>query len=144
MTSVRNALSLFLVAAAMLALAACQPFTSANTGDPATWRLTSPSAVSAGSSEIDIEVTRLGCASGVTGEVLAPQVTYEEEQIVIRVDVARVGSGAQNCQGNDAVPVTVDLSEPVGDRAIIDGGCALEGVGTTAECAETAVRFPTS
>ncbi|WP_068480453.1 hypothetical protein [Pseudoclavibacter helvolus] len=126
----------------MLSLTSCQQFARlTNSGEPATWHLIDPSAISPTSDQIDIEVTRLGCASGTTGEILEPKVTYEAEQIVIRVDVAPAGAGPQTCQGNDAVPVVVELTEPIGLRSLIDGGCALEGVGTTSECADTAVRF---
>lgn len=142
MKSPRTALSAVLFASAALSLAGCQQMSGpASNGEPATWQLADPSAVTADSELIDIEVTRLGCASGTTGEVLEPQVTYEAEQILIRVDVAPVGDGPQSCPGNDAVRISVQLTEPLGARAIVDGGCALEGVGTTAECAETAVRF---
>lgn len=142
MRSTRTALTAVLLASAAFSLAACQQMSApASSGEPATWHLADPTAVTADSEQIDIEVTRLGCASGTTGEVLEPQVTYEAEQILIRVDVAPVGGGPQSCPGNDAVRISVALTEPLGSRALVDGGCALEGVGTTAECAETAIRF---
>lgn len=133
--------SLLLASAAVGVLAGCQQLAFlTNTGDPATWQLSDPNAVSSSSEQLHIEVTRLDCSGGETGEVLEPQVTYEAEQIIIRVDVVPI-SGLQTCPGNNAVPVTVQLTEPIGSRSLIDGGCALEGVGTTAECLDSAVRY---
>ncbi|WP_424467028.1 hypothetical protein [Pseudoclavibacter helvolus] len=141
MRSVRVVAAVFVASAALVSMAACQQLSQlTNSGDPATWRLVEPSTVSASSDELHIEVTRLGCSGGETGEVLEPQVTYEAEHIVIRVDVVPV-YGLQTCPGNDAVPVVVQLTEPIGSRSLIDGGCALEGVGTTVECVDSALRF---
>src|SRR5699024_9385038 len=76
-----------------------------------------------GSTELTIGVKRVQCASGVTGEVLAPVVTYEEARIVISVDVEPLADGAFTCQGNPTVPVQVRLTEPIGHRELVDGGC---------------------
>ena len=128
--------------AALLLLAACGSATDAgsgSSGDPATWELRQD--VTETNESLDIGVTRLGCASGVTGEVLEPRVTYEAERIVVEVDVALIGDGAHNCQGNDVVPVTVPLDEPVGQRQIVDGAC-LDGEAATTLFCESEVRWP--
>lgn len=104
-------------------------------GDPATWELRDPGAVSAESRSLDIGVQRLGCSSGVTGEVLEPRVSYKRDRIVIQVDVAPF-RGAANCPGNDSVPVTVVLSEPVGERDLVDGACLSGDAVSTAPCWE--------
>ena len=59
-------------------------------------------------------------------------VTVEDDRIVIRTDVEPFGEDAASRQGNDVVPVTVELDDPLGQRALIDGAC-LEG-----EAVETA------
>jgi hypothetical protein len=113
-------------AAALVGCAQLGGGTGSNGGDAATWIVMDPAAVSEDTTELDIGVTRLGCASGVTGEVLEPVVAYEPDQIVITVDVARFTAGAADCQGNDVVVVTVQLDEPIGQRPLVDGAC-LEG-----------------
>ncbi|MEE6272269.1 hypothetical protein V2J56_02775 [Georgenia sp. MJ206] len=113
-------------------------------GEAATWALSDPAAVSAGSVSIDIGVTRLACASGVTGEVLEPQVTYEADRVVVEVDVAPLGGSATSihtCQGNDVVPVRVELDEPIGDRQLVDGACLAGLAIDTAFCLDAA-RWP--
>lgn len=102
-------------------------------GDAATWVLLGEQDITAETETFEIGVTRLGCASGVTGEVLTPQVTYEPERIIVQVDVEPFTEDEAECPGNDTVPVTVELDEPVGERDLVDGGC-LEGeeaAGTT-------------
>lgn len=131
-----------LAGSALLLLAACGSETgvgSGSRGDPATWELRQD--VTATSRSLDIGVTRLDCASGVTGEVLDPRVTYETERIVVEVDVAPIGDGAQDCQGNDVVPVTLELEEEVGERQLVDGAC-LDGEAATTSSCESEVRWP--
>lgn len=114
---------------------------SAGGGDAATWELRAPDDVTATSRSLDIGVTRLGCASGMTGEVLEPQVVYETERIVIQVDVAPFAEEAADCQGNDVVPVTVELDEAVGDRELVDGAC-LDGEAVDTSFCMDATRWP--
>lgn len=109
-------------------------------GDPATWELRDPGTVTAESQSLDVGVQRLGCSSGVTGEVLEPQVSYQSDRIVVQVDVVPF-RGAANCPGNDSVPVTVVLDEPVGDRDLVDGACLSGDAVSTALC-EQPVRWP--
>lgn len=110
-----------------------------STGAPATWQLVDPGGVTSDSTTLEVEVTRLDCANGVTGDLLAPVVTYEEDRVTIRIDAAPNALAAANCQGNDAVPVSVPLSEPLGRRTLIDGACISTDAKGTAEC-ETAER----
>lgn len=111
-------------------------------GDAATWELLDAQDVTADSESLDIGVTRLGCASSVTGEVLAPQVSYESEQIIIQLDVEPFTEDAADCPGNDVVPVTVDLEESVGERELVDGACSEgEEAAGTHPCQDE-VRWP--
>jgi hypothetical protein len=103
-------------------------------GETATWRISNPTSLGRYSTSIEVVVTRLGCSSGVTGETLAPVVTYKSEQNAIRIDVEPFGGGAADCQGNDAVPVTVQLDQPLGERTLIDGGCLRIDAADTAAC----------
>ncbi|MFS0866546.1 hypothetical protein AB3M83_04310 [Microbacterium sp. 179-B 1A2 NHS] len=109
--------------------------TGAETG---LWEIREPP--TADSTSIDIAVTRLECASGVTGDVLEPEVTYERDRILIATPVADNHSDAATCQDNDAVPITVVLTEPVGDRLLIDAACLEPEAGDLIAC-EDDVRW---
>lgn len=109
-------------------------------GDVATWSLAPDELLDPKTTFLVVEVTRLGCASGLTGTVLDPQIQYDETQVFLRADVEEMGPGAQDCQGNDAVPVEIHLDQPLGVRALVDAAC-LEGEAvSTAGCTD-AVRW---
>jgi hypothetical protein len=108
------------IAAIIALLVGCAP-RGAETG---TWAL--GATPSPESTELTLLVSRLECASGVTGDVLTPIVRVESERVVITTPVADNGSDDGECPSNDEVPVTVRLDAPLGDRALIDGAC-LEG-----------------
>jgi len=110
-------------------------------GDPGAWKLIDPSEVTDESTTLVIAVTRVDCASGVTGRILEPLIEFESDRIVIRADVEELDPGVQTCQGNDAVPMTIDLTEPVGDRELVDAYCLDATAVTTAPCAEGGVRW---
>jgi hypothetical protein len=109
-------------------------------GDAATWSLAPEELLDPKTTFLVVEVTRLGCASGITGTVLDPQIHYDETQVLLRTDVEKIGPGAHECQGNDAVPVEIHLDQPLGVRELVDAACLQgEAVGTAA-CTE-AVRW---
>lgn len=153
----RRFVPLVLLAVAPFALAACagtaspEPRATAivespsaapeTSGASATWELVDPDSITPETTSLDVEVTRIECASGVTGDLLAPVVSYDEDRVTIRIDAAPRGMGAANCQGNDAVPVTVELAEPLGERVLIDGGCARADAQQTVYCT-TSERGP--
>ncbi|RZI94407.1 MAG: hypothetical protein EOO67_04715 [Microbacterium sp.] len=124
--------------AGMLLVSCAAP--SAQTGDPATWELADGAGVSVQSTTIEVLATRLACASGVTGALEDPVVDYRDDEIVIRIDAVYDGDAAADCQGNNAVPVSVALTEPVGDRVLVDGACRLPPAADTAFC-ESPVRW---
>ena len=72
--------------------------------------------------EVHVLATELGCASGrEMGDALrGPQVLETETQVIIVFAVEPVVGGA-DCPGNPSTPVTVELSEPLGDRELVDG-----------------------
>lgn len=93
------------------------------TGDLATWELAAPTSVTTETRGLDLRVTRAGCSGGVTGDVLEPRVQYEDDRVVVTTDVEPLGDGTWTCPGNDAVAVTVELDEVLGNRELVDGGC---------------------
>lgn len=121
-----------------LLLAGCR---SGGYGSVAVWELTDPAAVSAESTELEVEVMRVACASGRTGEVRSPRITYEEDRVIVRIDVEPLSGGAHTCEGNEAVPVTVTLRESLGDRRLVDGACEDEEAARTVFCDDEGVRW---
>ena len=108
----------------------------------ATWRLPKGEEVSPSSTSFRVNVTRIGCAGGVTGSVLAPKITYEVARIVITTDVEALPEGGYDCPSNDVVQLTVELAEPVGARSLVDGGCLAAETAATSLCGNDAVRVP--
>lgn len=106
----------------------------------AVWHLEDPDAVTSASTTLDLLVTRVECASAFTGEVLSPQVTVSETEISIRTEVEWIDmGGVALCPGNPHVPVTVELSEPIGDRVLVDEGCLR--FDTTSHCTDGGIRW---
>lgn len=93
-------------------------------GDGARWRVNPDAPPSRTSTAFDVGVMRIGCAGGMTGEVLEPEVEFTSTAITITYEVEPLGTGAvPPCPGNDTVTVRLDLGQRVGDRALVDGGC---------------------
>lgn len=113
----------------------------AASGTPATWVLSNPEEVSASSTEITIAVMRAECANGVTGEVLAPLIQYETEEIVITAQVKPNPDENYDCPSNDEVTVKVQLAEAIGERKLIDGICLNEPHSNYVYCKPSAVRW---
>ncbi|MHA7277118.1 hypothetical protein ACX80O_11430 [Arthrobacter sp. Hz1] len=108
----------------------------------AIWRLPKGEEVSPSSTSFRVDVTRIGCSGGVTGPVLEPKITYEEDRIVIKTDVGALPEAGYNCPSNDMVQLTVELAEPVGARRLIDGGCLAGEAVTTTLFQNDGVRAP--
>lgn len=70
---------------------------------------------------IDVLIRENACASGTSGadRLDPPAMDFSETAITIRMDVRRA-AGAQDCQGNQPFPFTVELPEPLGSRALLD------------------------
>jgi hypothetical protein len=114
---------------------------AASEGSTGVWELLDAAEVGPDSTALRLGVTRLECASGETGTVLEPDVQFERGRIVIRTDVEPLTGGAYECQGNNTVPVDVELSEPVGNRDLVDAACLGGEAVTTAFCADGPVRW---
>ena len=56
----------------------------------------------------------------MAGRLMAPIVLAGPEGVTIAI-AARTRPGGQDCPANPAAPVTVELGEPLGDRALFDG-----------------------
>lgn len=107
------------------------------------WDLADPKAVTSQSISLDLKVTRIGCGSGVTGEITASQVSYSNEDIAIGLVAEPLKGNAQTCQSNETVPYTLTLDEPLGQRKLIDSSCtqSAEQDSATEDCQVTAVRW---
>ena len=110
-------------------------------GDIGTWELLNSTEVTSDSTSLRLGVTRLDCASGITGTLLEPRVLVEQDRIVIRTDVEPLSPGGYDCQGNDIVPVTVELNEPIGKRELVDAACLGGRAVNTAPCTDNGVRW---
>ncbi len=121
----------------LLALTGCSPFS-----DEAVWELMRSESIEPTTQTLEIGVSRLECSSGETGEVFAPSVRYEDARIVIGASVAPLEGDAHDCRGNEVVPVTVELDQPIGDRELVDGACLDGGAGVgTSFCSDDGVRW---
>ena len=92
--------------------------TDANLGDA---DVTLAAAHSPGDASVDLLVHERACASGESAEGRIKLIELNEttEQIQLRIGV-RPRDGDQDCQDNPPTPFTIDLTEPLGDREIVD------------------------
>lgn len=112
------------------------PTAEPEAGDPAIWFIDPSESPSTDRSTFRAQVSRLGCNSGVTGEVLRPGVVITVDEVIITFNVAHDPDGG-DCPSNDLVSYEVDLGEPVGQRVLVDGACAPGAAAeTTSHCSE--------
>lgn len=115
---------------------------AARQGDAAIWNVSRGAPVNGSATSVPVAVQRLACNSGVTGEVLEPTIDYRTNEVVVTIDVKPNGDGLHECQGNNRVPYEVVLTEPLGDRTLVDGQCVPGGEATTtSHCAGGGVRW---
>ena len=108
-------------------------------GTQATWDVADPAAVKPADRAVHLQVQRVDCASGKTGKIVGADVDYQDEQIAIAVHLEPI-VGDQSCQGNEQVPYTVELDEPIGQRELVDAACAARPASGTVMC-DDAVRW---
>lgn len=99
-------------------------------GDPAVWAVAPGKRPAPTSTTFTAAVSRLGCNSGVTGEVLEPRIEYSPSDITVTFQVAADRDGGL-CPSNLPVEVQVNLTEPIGDRDLIDGQCRPDAAAAT-------------
>lgn len=117
---------------------------SAPTGDTATavWTVAPGQGLDAQTTEIDVLVTRVGCNSGVTGQVVEPDVDLEGDRVIVSFTVRPGEPAAADCPGNDEVPYSLTLPEPLGDRQLVDGQCLSDGEASrTSFCEPGGLRY---
>ena len=79
--------------------------------------------IDAETEDFDALVTEMACASGQSSadRIVTPRIVVEADAITITFGVTPL-EGSQDCQGNPASEVRVELPEPLGDRELRDGG----------------------
>ena len=88
--------------------------------EPARWRLAA--STSSSDTVLDLLVNEVGCASGRSAaERIESSVEYRSDAVIITVGVRPLDDG-QSCPSNPDTPHKVQLVEPVGERALLDGG----------------------
>lgn len=102
----------------------CRPQIWLEGSNASTWTF-DPAMGSPGPADRDFValVTEAACASGQSsnGRVKAPLVVYGPDEVIIAFPVEPLG-GAQECPTHPPSRVRVTLDEPIGDRALLDGG----------------------
>jgi len=117
----------------------------AQQGDTATWEVNPASPPSEKARSIAVMVSRLGCAGGVTGKVLAPVVREEGQQVIVTYQVEalpREEGADYTCLGNAPVESSLLLAAELGTRSLLDGACLEGQAGSTGPCAAGASRWP--
>ena len=75
------------------------------------------------STTLDLLVTETACASGrEMGDALqGPQVVETDTAVIVAFAAIRLDEQVVTCQGNPSTPVTIELSQPLGNRTVHDG-----------------------
>ena len=107
----------------------------------ATWDLTKDQTPGSDTTAFTVDVTRLGCNSGETGTVNDPDIEMTDTQVVITFTVSPGDPSSADCQGNNAVSYDVELPDALGERELVDGGCASTEATSTAPCQPSGVRY---
>ena len=75
------------------------------------------------SNTIDVLVTEAACASGreMDDALLGPQVVETDTAVIVAFAAIPLYDRLVKCPGNPSTPVTIELSQPLGNRTIYDG-----------------------
>lgn len=126
---------LLVLTATALSVSACTAATATSTPTPvstvgreaALWELAPGFTPSPQSTSLTVSVSWLRCASGVAVEDPQPVVTYSVTEVSLSIWGKSPGDGnpstgeTSQCNGNVITSFQVPLTEPLGDRAIIEG-----------------------
>lgn len=95
----------------------------ADVGVASWWVDPASGALSAETTVVPALLIERACASGQSpdGRVLEPVIEYGVDAVVVTISVTR-RVGGQDCPGNPEFPLTITLREPLGERALLDGG----------------------
>lgn len=110
-------------------------------GATAVWRVDDEDPPTTSATSFTALVTRLACSGGETGEVLAPMITVDEDEIVVTFTVEELPDGNYTCPGNDEVPFVVEIGEAIGQRTLVDGACLDGEAASTSFCSEGSNRW---
>jgi len=89
----------------------------------ATWTLDPSVPYSASATEIHILVEQWECSSGQSAEGrIAQNVQYRDDAVIVTLVVRLPSGDLQTCQGTPPTPFVVRVAQPVGSRALNDGG----------------------
>lgn len=101
----------------------CKPYAFAPDLGTATWALADPEPAATDTTFTAL-VTELACTGGQSseGRVQSPIIDYGDEEIIVTFFVDPLPPGTYTCPGNPSTSVTVDLDQPLGNRALMDGG----------------------
>jgi hypothetical protein len=71
---------------------------------------------------IEVLVTERSCASGrpSVGRVVGPAVRYEADRVLVAFGVIPQAGDSFECPGNPPTPAVIELTEPLGDRVLVD------------------------
>lgn len=127
-----------------LLLSACgsesTPPASAVEGEAAVWDIDAHDPLPPSTQRFTALVSRLECANGVTGRVLAPHIELTDTQVIVTFSVENNREGDATCPSNNWVKYDVDLGEPLGNRDLIDGTCQAGGEAATTSFCSDSVR----
>lgn len=68
-------------------------------------------------------VTERACSSGrdISDILLPPAIQYGEDLVVVSLYVEPLAASAADCIGTPPTRFTIELTEPLGDRQLVDG-----------------------
>lgn len=109
---------------ALALLTACDPFAPLRPTGPARWFLPPDAQIGSETTAFAALVVEVNCASGQSSQdrIVGPEIIYDADQVVVTFAVRPLPGDVQNCQGNPATVVEVALTQPLGDRRLVDGG----------------------
>lgn len=98
------------------------PVPGPSDAEPAPFEPADDADLSAQSTSIEVLVNERGCAGDqpAEGRIPTPRVVADEDRVVVTVSVIPL-PGPQDCGDTPDTPFTIELDEPLGDRALLDG-----------------------
>lgn len=92
-------------------------------GPAAWWVDPTAGSLSPATTKVQALLIEQACASGHSpeGRILEPVIDYGADAVVVTISVTH-RIGGQDCQGNGPFPIEITLTEPLGERALLDGG----------------------